>query len=377
MKVTDREALREVAAPTAAFAMVATAATVVGLALAARAVRRSPPMDFQGKSVLITGGSRGLGLLLARRFATAGARLTIVAREPAELDLARRELTALAGARVLALPADVGSQSDMEWVVERAAERFGRLDVVVNNAGIIQVGPLEHMTVEDFENAMAVHFWGPLYTTLAALPHLRQQGGGRIVNIASIGGKIAVPHLVPYSASKFALVGLSNGLQAELAKEGIRVTTVCPGLMRTGSHVNARFKGRQREEFAWFALSDSLPLSSMAGERAARRIVKACRYGEPHLILTPQARAATLAAALLPNLTARALQLVNRLLPSPADGGSAGNEVRTGWQSGSRWAPSFLTRLADGAAVRNNEMSGEATMVYGKNGRSPEPAAGV
>ena len=231
VKVTDREALREVAAPTAAFAMAATAATVVGLALAARAVRRSPPMDFQGKSVLITGGSRGLGLLLARRFATAGARLTIVAREPAELDLARRELTALAGARVLALPADVGNREDMEWAVERAAERFGRLDVVVNNAGIIQVGPLEHMTVEDFENAMAVHFWGPLYTTLAALPHLRQQGGGRIVNIASVGGKIAVPHLVPYSASKFALVGLSNGLQAELAKEGIRVTTVCPGLM--------------------------------------------------------------------------------------------------------------------------------------------------
>jgi NAD(P)-dependent dehydrogenase (short-subunit alcohol dehydrogenase family) len=335
-------------------------------------------MDFQGKSVLITGGSRGLGLLLARRFATAGARLTLVAREPAELDLARRELTALAGARVLALPADVGSQSDMEWAVERAAERFGRLDVVVNNAGIIQVGPLEHLTVEDFESAMAVHFWGPLYTTLAALPHLRRQGGGRIVNIASIGGKIAVPHLVPYSASKFALVGLSNGLQAELAKEKIRVTTVCPGLMRTGSHVNARFKGRQREEFAWFALSDSLPLSSMAGERAARRIVKACRYGEPHLILTPQARAATLAATLLPNLTARALQLVNRLLPSPVAGegseGNEGNEVRTGWQSGSRWAPSFLTRLADGAAVRNNEMSREATRVYGKNG---QPAAGI
>jgi NAD(P)-dependent dehydrogenase (short-subunit alcohol dehydrogenase family) len=379
VKGPDREALGRAAAPAAALTQAAIAATTAaGLGLAARAVRRRPAMDFKGKSVLITGGSRGLGLLLARRFALAGARLTIVARDPAELELARRELTALGGARVLALPGDVGNRADMEWAVERAAERFGRLDVVVNNAGIIQVGPLEHMTVEDFEEAMAVHFWGPLYTTLAALPHLRRQGGGRIVNIASIGGKIAVPHLVPYSASKFALVGLSNGLQAELAREGIHVTTVCPGLMRTGSHVNALFKGRRREEFTWFALSDSLPLSSMSAERAARRIVEACRYGEPHLILTPQARAATLAAALMPNLTARALQLVNHLLPAPLNGGEGdGDEMRFGWQSASRWAPSLLTRLADEAAVRNNEMRGEATVVYGKNGQSPAPAAGV
>src|SRR5436309_3156453 len=177
------------------------------------------------------------------------------------------------------------------------------------------------MTVEDFEEAMRVHFWGPLYATLAALPHLRKRETARIVNISSIGGRIAIPHLVPYSASKFALVGLSNGLQSELAREGIYVTTVCPGLMRTGSHVNARFKGRQREEFTWFALSDALPLASMAGERAARRIVAACRYGEPHLVLTFQAKMATAAATLLPNLTARLLSLAQRLLPAPAVGG--------------------------------------------------------
>ncbi len=351
----------------AGIAGIASLGAGAGFFLASRAARRRPAMDFQGKSVLITGGSRGLGLLLARRFAALGARLTIVARDPTELDLARRELSALFGARVLALPADVSNQEDMEWAVERAAERFGRLDVVVNNAGIIQVGPLEHMAIEDFENAMAVHFWGPLYTILAALPYLAEQGGGRIVNIASIGGKLAVPHLLPYSASKFALVGLSNGLQAELAKDKIYVTTVCPGLMRTGSHVNARFKGRQQKEFAWFALSDSFPLASMSGERAARRIVEACRRGEPQLILSPQARAATLAAALMPNLMARLLQLVNRWLPSPvADGGEGSDEDRAGWQSGSRWVPSLLTRLADVAAVRNNELNGEAKAVYGK-----------
>jgi NAD(P)-dependent dehydrogenase (short-subunit alcohol dehydrogenase family) len=367
VKRPDRESMRRAAAPAAA--LVAGA----GLAWAARALRRHPPLDFKGKSVLVTGGSRGLGLLLARRLALLGARLTLLARDPAELDLARRELTAISGARVLALPGDVGTRADAEWAVERAADRFGRLDVVINNAGVIQVGPLAHMSLADFQEALAVHFWGPLYITLAALPHLRRQGGGRIVNIASLGGKISVPHLLPYSASKFALVGLSNGLQSELSREKIYVTTVCPGLMRTGSHVNARFKGRQREEFTWFALSDALPLASMAGERAARRIVEACRSGEPHLVLSPQAKVATAAATLLPNLTARLLALANRLLPGPADGGD-GDEARAGWQSTSRWAPSLLTRLADEAAVRNNELSGEATVAYGRNDKDREAA---
>ena len=94
--------------------------------------------------------------------------------------------------------------------------------MLVNNAGIIQVGPLEHMTIDDFEEAMATHFWGPLFTILAALPHMRGRGGRRIVNISSIGGKIAVPHLLPYTASKFALTGLSEGLRAELAGRASR-----------------------------------------------------------------------------------------------------------------------------------------------------------
>ena len=360
-----REALRRAAVPAAALLAGA------GAWAAARAVRRRPRFDFRGASVLITGGSRGLGLLIARELAQEGARLTLVARDPAELDLARRELAALSGSRVLALPCDVRDRGEAAWAVDTAAERFGRLDVLVNNAGIIQVGPLAHMSVEDFEEAMATHFWGPLYLTLAAVPHLRRQGGGRIVNISSIGGKIAVPHMAPYSASKFALVGLSNGLQAELAQEGIYVTTVCPGLMRTGSHVNARFKGRREDEFSWFALSDALPLASMDARRAARRIVAACRHGEPHLILTQQARAAAAAATLFPGLTARALQLANRFLPDPAE--TDGEEARPGWQHPSRWAPSVLTRLADQAAVENNQLLGEATAVYGRGKEREEP----
>ncbi len=369
MRESVREDLRRLAGPAAV--LLAGAALAGTTRILARALRRRPPLQFRDRVAVITGGSRGLGLLMARELAAEGARIAILARDPAELDLARRELAAIGGLRVLALPCDVGNEDEVRWAIDAAAERFGRLDILINNAGIIQVGPLEHMTVEDFEEAMRVHFWGPLHATLAALPHLRKRETGRIVNISSIGGRIAVPHLVPYSASKFALAGLSDGLRTELAKERIYVTTVCPGLMRTGSHVNARFKGKRDEEFAWFAIGDSLPLTSMAGKRAARRILEACRYGEPALTLTWQAKAATAANAVAPNLVARCLELAARLLPGPA--GEDGQEARPGWQSSSRWAPSALTRLADEAAVENNELRG-AAVEYGSNGRKKEEA---
>jgi NAD(P)-dependent dehydrogenase (short-subunit alcohol dehydrogenase family) len=342
---------------------VAALAAGAALLAAARKLRRQSPMDFRDRVALITGGSRGLGLLISRELALQGARLSILARDPDELDVARRELVAVGHHRVLALPCDVRQREDAEWAVAATVERFGRLDILINNAGVVQVGPLEHMDLEDFEDALKVHFWGPLYFTRAALPHLRERQG-RIVNISSIGGKVAIPHMAPYCASKHALVGLSNGLRAELAKEGVWVTTVCPGLMRTGSHVNALFKGKRREEFAWFALSDSLPITSMSGRRAAHRIVEACRYGEPHLILTPQARLAAAAATLAPGLTARVLEVVNRLLPGPAEDGD-GKEPQPGWQHSSNWAPSLLTRLSDEAAVENNELRGRA-VEYGR-----------
>ncbi len=362
MKTPARESLKRLAGP-AALLLAGT-----GLAAAARALRRRPPIQFRDRVAVITGGSRGLGLLMARELAAQGARLAILARDPEELDLARRELTALGGQRVLALPCDISDRDEIQWAVDAAAERFGRLDILINNAGIIQVGPLEHMTLEDFEEALKVHFWGPLYATMAALPHLRRRETGRIVNIASIGGRVAIPHLLPYSASKFALVGLSDGLRTELAKEGIYVTTVCPGLMRTGSHVNAQFKGKQDKEFTWFAVTDSFPLASIAGRRAARRILEACRYGEPSLTLTPQAKAIAIANVVMPNLTARLLELADRMLPGP--NGEDGQEARPGWQSTSRWAPSVLTRLADAAAVENNELRrDERAVEYGGNGK--------
>jgi short-subunit dehydrogenase len=121
---------------------------------------------------------------------------------------------------------------------------------------------MENMALSDYEHAMAVHFWGPLQLINAITPHMKARGQGRIVNITSIGGKVAVPHLLPYAASKFALVGLSEGLRAELLKDGVYVTTVCPGLMRTGSHLQAFFKGQHKKEYALFAIANASPLLS-------------------------------------------------------------------------------------------------------------------
>jgi NAD(P)-dependent dehydrogenase (short-subunit alcohol dehydrogenase family) len=330
------------------------AALAVGLGSlgAAQVLRRRNRMDFQDRTVVITGGSRGLGLVLAREFAVEGARLAILARDRAELERAEKHI-ASRGAQVLALPCDVRDQRQAQGAITRVVDHYGRIDVLVNNAGVIQVGPVEHMSIEDFEEAMAVHMWGPLYTMLAAIPSMRRQGGGRIVNIASIGGKIAVPHLLPYSASKFALVGLSDGMRAELAKDGIRITTVCPGLMRTGSPPNALFKGRHRDEFTWFVLGDSLPLASIDARRAARQIINACRYGDPELTITTQARAAVALSALFPGPMARALEISHRLLPGPAADG--GDQLKTGWESQSPVARSVLTRWTYQAAARNNE----------------------
>jgi short-subunit dehydrogenase len=210
------------------------------------------------------------------------------------------------------------------------------------------------MKLGDYEDAMNTHFWGPLYMVLAALPHMRRQGGGRIVNISSIGGKIAVPHLVPYSASKFALTGLSDGLRLELMRHNIIVTTVCPGLMRTGSPVNAMFKGRRPQEYAWFAISDSLPLASISADRAARQIINACRRGDAELVITVQAKMAVLARAMAPELFQDAMALMNNLLPGPS--ATDGDEARPGRESESEWAPSALTATTYKAAEENNEM---------------------
>ena len=336
-------------------------ASGAGALAALRLARARRRIDFRGRTVLITGGSRGLGLVLARQFAAEGAHLALLARTADDLEKAEAELVSR-GADVYATPCDVRNREEVDAAIAGTVERYGRLDALVNNAGVIQVGPVEHMGAADFAEAMGVHFWGAYHATEAALPHLRAQKESRIVNVASIGGQVAVPHLAPYVASKFALVGYSDVMRAELAKYGVRVTTVSPGLMRTGSHVNAFFKGRHEEEFAWFATSDAQPLLSASAERAAREIIEACRYGDPELVITLPAKLAVRLSRLFPGLVAAATALAERLLPEMA-AGPEGDTRRTGWESFSDVAPSKLTRPADEAIKRNNELRGHTAPV--------------
>jgi len=301
--------------------------TLGGLVLAgcliSRATRRT--FSFARKVVLITGGSRGLGLVLARQLCAEGARVALLARDPDELASARAELVQRRG-EVLTLSCDLLDREQIESAVQKIVAHFGGLDVVINNAGIIEIGPLEHMRREDFQRAMNLHFWAPFDLIMEALPHLRRRGGGRIVNIASIGGRMAVPHLAPYCASKFALVGLSDALRAELAHDRIHVTTVTPGLMRTGSEGNAKFKGNHRAEYTWFSFSTALPFGSISAERAAAQIISACRRGLPSLTIPLAAQATILGNALFPNIAGNVMKVINSVLlppPSGPDGDTA------------------------------------------------------
>jgi NAD(P)-dependent dehydrogenase (short-subunit alcohol dehydrogenase family) len=329
------------------------AAGAAAVVAGSRAMRRRHAISFRDRVVVITGGSRGLGLVIARQLAAEGARLCLLARNEEELARARAQLAGTE-AEVMTIRCDIRRRGDLRAAVDQILDRWTAIDVLINNAGVIQVGPLEHMTTEDFENAMATHFWGPLHLMYESVPSMRRRGFGRIVNISSIGGRVAVPHLVPYSASKFALAGLSDGVRAELDQYGIRVTTVAPGLMRTGSPVNADVKGQHEAEYAWFAIADSLPGLSVSAERAARQIIEACRYGDPELTISLPARLAVMANYIAPDTVARLMMFTARVLPGPD--GARGDRRKKGRQIESRWAPSVATALSNRAAVENNEL---------------------
>jgi NAD(P)-dependent dehydrogenase (short-subunit alcohol dehydrogenase family) len=331
----------------------ALAATGLGAWLVVRAARNRHGFDFRGKTALVTGGSRGLGLVLARQLAAAGARIAICARDADELARAHDDLAGR-GAHVLSIPCDVSDEGRVREMVAVVRQRLGPIDVLVNNAGTIAVGPWETMRVRDFQEAMANIFWPAVYTCQAVAPEMQARKQGRIVNVSSIGGKVAVPHLLPYCAGKFALGGFSEGLRAELAKDNVAVTTVYPGLMRTGSPRNADFKGQHRLEYNWFILGDSLPGSSMSAERAARQILAACRRGEAELVTTFPAKCATLLHGLFPGLTSDLMAVTNRLLPGP---GGIGTRRLKGEDSETALSRSFLTSLTRRAAERNNEIT--------------------
>jgi NAD(P)-dependent dehydrogenase (short-subunit alcohol dehydrogenase family) len=309
-----------------------TAQILTGIVAAATAyaLKSNPMRRRPGQIVLITGGSRGLGLALAERYGRSGARLILNARDVEELITARHTLLDRGAVQspddVLLIPADLTDAAQAVMLIDHAVSHFGRIDILINNAGIIEVGPVENQPIAAYRRAMATNFFAALHTTHAALPHLLRHnpihGDAAIVNIASIGGKFAMPHLLPYVASKFALVGFSEGLHAELRHKGIRVTTVCPGLMRTGGEVHADYTGQTKKEERWFTLAARTPILAASVRHAANKIYNAVAAGRAEITITPQAWLAARVAGIAPATTQYLASLANHLLlpaPSPSD----------------------------------------------------------
>ena len=327
------------------------------LALTRWAVRAAtaPDYSFAGRTVVLTGGSRGLGLALARQLAAEGARLALVARDPAALARAAADVTArVPGATVAIYPADLTNPAAREKLVRQVALDLGPVEALINCAGVIQVAPLANLSAADYTHAMQIHFEAPLHLMRLVVPAMRARSEGRIINIASVGGKVAVPHMAAYSASKFALVGLGEAWATELAGTGVRVTTICPGLLRTGSARQAQVKGHHAAEYRWFKLAADLPLLTMSAAGAAEAILAAGRRGTPVAVLGWPAQLLSALHGLAPATTVRVLGAVNQLLPPAAPDGEA-NPVRRGAEVESAATRNALTVLTDDAAVQLND----------------------
>lgn len=240
-----------------------------------------------------------------------------------------------------------------EWV-EDTGDPSRPTMVALHVAGVIQVGPMSAVTPETYGEALDIMAKGPAHLVLAALPAMREQGFGRIGIISSIGGVVPVPHLVPYTAAKFAAAGLGQSLYAELSGTGVTVTTVLPPVMRLGSHLHAQFSGDRAKEYAWFGPGASLPIIALDGRTAARRIVHGVLAGKPVLGLSPLTHVAMRVHGVAPASTTRLLGLVGRLLPSNEATAPplAGRDVR-------RRHPNrvvrMLTMAGDAMARRTNE----------------------
>ena len=329
-------------------------ACAAALSAGAYLISRAPRRSIAGRVALITGGSRGLGLELARTLARRGCRLILVARNPEELSKVAEELK-LRGAEVKTISCDLRNPGEISGMVETARTAFGPIDILINSAGEITVGPIDTFDETEFVRAMDLMFWAGVRTTLALLPEMSASGDADIVNITSIGGKIAVPHLLPYVAAKFAMTGFSEGLQSELRGRGVHVLTVTPGLMRTGGHLNAEFTGDQVKEYRWFALGATMPGVSINVSRAAAQIADALVRRKREIALTVSARAGASFYGAFPGAALKALELADQwILPES----NAQRTHKKGHQLQNAQPATFkaLTHLGFKAAESQNQL---------------------
>lgn len=268
-----------------------------------------------GKVAVVCGGSRGLGLAVARRLAPKGCTVALCARTQSDVDAACTEIARAHEAVVYGEAVDLRNRREVERFLANVARRLGPIDVVVANAATIAVAPIEALDVADFERAWRDIFLTALHPAMTVLPSMRERRSGTIAFITSIGGKIGVPHLAPYSSAKFAEVGFAQALRAEVAKDGVHVLTVVPGLMRTGSPTHAEFSGDAEKEFAWFTATANAPLLSIDADRAAKLVVRAIERDKHEVAFTPAARLASRIHDVTPSLFDVFLSIAARLLP--------------------------------------------------------------
>lgn len=233
-------------------------------------------MELRGRTVLLTGATGGIGRAAAFRLVGAGARVSLLARSEAPLRSLAAELSA-AGGEALAVPGDVTRPEDCTRAVEETARRFGGLDALVNNAGIGFLRSLEEATAEEIARQVSVNFFGTVWMTRSALPELTRRTPAAIVNVSSFAGRLAPPYYSYYSATKFALAGLSEGWRRELRPKGIRVTLLLPAAVETP--FIERAGGRAR------ALGLGLAGVVLRPEQVGSAIVTALRRNPPDLYL--------------------------------------------------------------------------------------------
>jgi NAD(P)-dependent dehydrogenase (short-subunit alcohol dehydrogenase family) len=332
------------------------------VALGLRFLPSAESFSFERRSVVITGGSRGLGLALAKQLLQEGAYVTLLARDAAELGNAEKILDHHAS--VLVLACDVTNPDALAYAFDRVEAHFGRIDMLINNAGTISVGLFETMEREDFDAQLELHLHAVINAVRSVIPALQRSGGGRIVNISSIGGALPVPHMTPYCASKFALAGLSETLGAELAQAGIRVTTVYPGLMRTGSPIQAVFKGNHEKEYGWFATGDVMPGVSVSAERAARSILAGVREGRTRVAYPAVTHLGIIGHALFPELYAWLASQANRLMPKGKTRIRKTGAASKGWLEGQLWYKPFglIEKKAEQALNQHDKYDADFNM---------------